>query len=61
MYMKAGHSRNIAILEADYVILKNRLLNRPGLTLMGLIHEIIVKTEPQPRASNGKFIIKENE
>jgi hypothetical protein len=48
----------ISILTTDNNILEERLSRRYGTTKMGLIHEIILKTEPQPRRS-GKFISRE--
>ena len=42
----------------DYRRFKERKESRPGMSLAGLFHEMMEKTEPQPRNTNGKFAKK---
>ena len=54
--MRDGKSHSIAIFHEDYLLLKEEFsCKRPGITLMGLIHEMIIKTEPKSRDIKGKF------
>ena len=55
--MRNGKTNGITIYQPDYDILKERIKKRPGLSMAGLIHELILKTEPLPRI-RGQFAPK---
>jgi hypothetical protein len=49
----------IAIYHEDYLTIKARLAERKGIKMMGLIHELLQKTEPPPRTDKGTFTKRE--
>jgi hypothetical protein len=53
--MKSEMYQCLNIYKADYDRFKARKDTRIGLTLAGLFHEMLEKTEPTPRNHDGKF------
>ena len=50
--------KNVAVYTDDYNRIKERLSVRRGTTMMGLIHELLERTEPKHRV-NGRFATKQ--
>lgn len=58
--MKTEVYQCLNVWKADYQRLLKRKGERPGMSLAGLFHEAIDKSEPQPRSNNGKFKTRGN-
>ena len=53
--MKSDVYQCLNIYKEDYDKLKARKETRIGVTLAGLFHEMLLKTEEKPRKANGMF------
>jgi hypothetical protein len=53
--------RSLNVFSDDYQRFLERKNGRRGITLAGLFHELLEKTEPKPRTNDGKFAPKENQ
>jgi len=58
--MKNDVYQGLNVWIEDYQRFKKRKESRAGMSLAGLFHEMLEKTEPQPRNNNGKFVKKES-
>ena len=58
--MKSEIYQCLNVYKADYDKLILRKQSRIGMTLAGLFHEALEKSEPTPRNNDGKFTKKED-
>ena len=59
--MKVAIYQALNVWKEDYQRLVARKVLRPGMSLAGLFHEALDKSEPKIRNTNGKFAKTEEE